>query len=262
VARQNNVVLQTGHVERFNPAFGAATTHVENPKYIESTRAGAFTFRSTDVGVVMDLMIHDIDLILSMVRSKVRKVDALGFSVLGGHEDVANARLEFESGCIATLNASRISSTATRIMNLWGGRAFAGIDFGSRTANIVRPSEVLLRRQFDVDALSADEVEYYKTHLAVEHLPCETLEFDAVDALALEVNDFVESILIGRVPRVSGEAGYEAVAVAETILAEIGAHAWDSSHVGPMGVPRGAVISPPHFAMPEAERSTIRREAG
>ena len=96
-------MLQVGHVERFNPAFHAAAAQIRDPKYIEAVRTSGFTFRSTDVGVVLDLMIHDIDLVLSMVRSPLRKVDALGFSVLGGHEDVANARLEFECGCVATL---------------------------------------------------------------------------------------------------------------------------------------------------------------
>ena len=119
-----------------------------NPKYIEAVRASGFTFRSTDVGVVLDLMIHDIDLVLSLVRSPLRKVDALGVSVLGGHEDVANARLEFECGCVATLSASRVSYEPVRRMQVWSARAFAAIDFAARTATLVRPSETLLRRQF------------------------------------------------------------------------------------------------------------------
>ena len=117
-------------------------------------RSSGFTFRSTDVGVVLDLMIHDIDLVLSMVGSPLRKVDALGFSVLGGHEDVANARLEFECGCVATLSASRVSYEQVRRMQVWSAEGFAAIDFAARTATLVRPSETLRRRQFDVDALT------------------------------------------------------------------------------------------------------------
>ena len=100
------------------------------------------------MGVVLDLMIHDIDLVLSLVRSPLRKVDALGISVLGGHEDVANARLEFECGCVATLSASRVSYEPVRRMQVWSAEAFAGIDFASRTATLVRPSETLRRRRF------------------------------------------------------------------------------------------------------------------
>ena len=118
-AKTQNLVLQVGHVERFNPAFHAVASRTQNPKYIEAVRASGFTFRSTDVGVVLDLMIHDIDLVLSLVRSPLRKVDALGTTVVGGHEDVANARLEFECGCVATLSASRVSYEAVRRMHVW-----------------------------------------------------------------------------------------------------------------------------------------------
>jgi len=108
-AEKQGVVLQVGHVERFNPAFAAAAPYLVEPKYIEAVRASGFTFRSTDVGVVLDLMIHDIDLVLSLVGSPVQRVEAMGVSVLGGHEDAANARIQFASGCVATLSASRVS---------------------------------------------------------------------------------------------------------------------------------------------------------
>ena len=193
-ARRRNVVLQVGHVERFNPAFHAAAAQLRDPKYIEAVRTSGFTFRSTDVGVVLDLMIHDIDLVLSMVGSPLRKVDALGFSVLGGHEDVANARLEFECGCVATLSASRVSYEAMRRMQVWSAEGFAAVDFAARTATLVRPSETLRRRQFHVDGLTPEGVEHYRQHFAEEHLPQERLTFDAVDALALELDDFIDSI--------------------------------------------------------------------
>ena len=265
LAERKGLVLQVGHVERFNPAFVKATAHTPSPKYIEAVRSSGFTFRSTDVGVVLDLMIHDIDLVLSLVRSPLRRVEALGLSVLGGHEDVANARLEFESGCIATLSASRVSYDPSRRMHVWSTRAFAGIDFASRTTNVVQPSETLLRRKFDVDSLSPDEVEHYKQHLTEEHLPLETEQFEAVDALALEAEDFVDAILSPRAPRVSGAAGRDALVVAEEILAKIHTHAWDDSvdgPVGPMGVPRRRVIPAPHFAVTPVEAPMVRKEAG
>jgi len=251
LARQHELTLQVGHVERFNPAFDAATAQIRDPKYIDAVRTSPFPFRSTDVGVVFDVMIHDIDLVLSMVPGKLRRVDALGISVLGGHEDVANVRLEFESGCVANLSASRVSHESMRRMQAWSGRAFVSIDFAARTTAFVRPSETLLRRQFDVDALTPEEVAYYRDHLAEEHLPREQLQSPAVDALALELDDFVESIRQQRSPRVAGAAGRDAVAVGEQILARIHAHAWDASLDGPSGplaLPGRHILHAPHFA--------------
>ena len=242
------LVLQVGHVERFNPALAAAIPHARNPKFIEAVRASGFTFRSMDVGVVLDLMIHDIDVVLSLVRSPLRSVEALGVAILGGHEDVAHARLEFQSGCVANLSASRVSYEAARKMQIWAPRAYANIDFGARTTTLVRPSEALLRGEFHADRLTPDQVDYYKTHLAEEHLPKEQQTFAAVDALALELEDFVDSILSARQPRVSGEAGRDALALAEQILAGIANHAWDPAlqpATGPMAVPYPRIVPPP-----------------
>ena len=119
LARKKNLVLQVGHVERFNPALTSVQDKIGDPKFIDAVRTSGYTFRSTDVGVVMDLMIHDIDVILSLVKSPVEKVDALGISVLGDHEDMANARLSFASGCVATLSASRVSYHPQRTMQVY-----------------------------------------------------------------------------------------------------------------------------------------------
>ena len=265
VARRHGAVLQVGHVERFNPALAAALPYVPNPKYIEAVRASGFTFRSTDIGVVLDLMIHDLDVVLSMVRSPVSKVDALGLSVLGGHEDVANVRIEFDSGCVASLSASRVSHQPSRWMQIWAPRGMAAIDFASRKTRVVRPSEALLRRRFDVDSLSPDEVEHYKDHLLEEHLPRKEMQSDAVDALTLELEDFADSIRTSRSPRVSGEQGRDAVAVAEQILTKIGTHAWDDvpgGLVGPSATPRPSVIPAPHFDLSALAPHPQRKEAG
>jgi len=263
-AGRNKLVLQVGHVERFNPAFTAAVPYAQNPKYVEAVRTSGFTFRSTDVGVVLDLMIHDLDLILSMVRSPVRTVEALGLSVLGGQEDLANARLVFENGCVATLSASRVSYEAVRRMHVWAPQAFASIDFATRKTRLVQPSEALLRRQFDVDSLSGEEVEHLKTHLAEVHLPQQEIEAAAVDALLLEVEDFVQSIRRPRAPRVTGEQARQAIAVAEQILDKIHAHAWDGEAdgpVGPLAVPRPSVVLAPHWRH-APESAPIERKAG
>jgi predicted dehydrogenase len=264
-ARRHKRVLQVGHVERFNPAFHAAAPQVAYPKYIEAVRASGYTFRSTDVGVVLDLMIHDIDLVLSLVRSPLRKVDALGVSVLGGHEDAANARLEFECGCVASLSASRVSHEPARRMQVWSAGAFASIDFATRRATLVHPSETLLGRKFRVDGLTPEQIEHYREHFAEEHLPREELALEAVDALALEIDDFVESIRTSREPRVNGEAGRDALAVAEQVLARIHTHCWDASidgPTGPLAVSRRHVISAPHFDLSVIQPPAIHEKAG
>lgn len=269
-ARRRGLVLQVGHVEQFSPALASALPYVQNPKYIEAVRAGGFTFRSTDIGVVLDLMIHDIDLVLSLVKSPLRRVEALGLSVLGGHEDVANARLYFECGCIANLNASRVSHAAGRRMQVWCRRAYAHIDFAALKTTVVEPSESLLSRKFDVDALSPAELEHHKTHFQQEHLPLRELQGEKVDALVLQQQDFVESIRAPRQPRVSGQKARDAVAAAERILQKIHTHAWDDSAeglVGPLAVPRPNVIPSPHWEKPHwsiapAEAPFERKEAG
>jgi predicted dehydrogenase len=252
-ARRSGAILQVGHVERFNPAFTAlsdASAEGDSPifaagspvgkggalgaakigtvprgrfplRYVEAVRNGPFSLRSTDVGVVLDLMIHDLDLVLSLVRSRVRRVEAVGISVLGGHEDVAHARLEFQSGCVASLSASRVSYEAVRRMQVLSARSMAAIDFAARTATTIRPSETLLGGRFDVERLSPAEIEHYKMHFMEEHLPRQTRQFPAVDALALELDDFVDSIRSDRPPRVTGEQGRQAVALAEEILYQI-----------------------------------------
>jgi predicted dehydrogenase len=259
LARRKNLILQVGHVERFNPAFTAAAECIKSPKYIDAVRASGYTFRSTDVGVVLDLMIHDIDLVLSLVKSRVRSVEAMGVSVVGGHEDVANARISFECGCVANLSASRVSYEAVRRMQIWSLQGFGSIDFATRSLSVVRPSETLLRREFEVDLLTPEEVEHQRKNFAGEHLPREVQNFEAVDALALEVQDFIESIQNRREPRVTGEAGRDAVSLAEEILDHIHDHAWDSTQDGPAGpraLPRRHTIPAPHFTMPS------RRVAG
>jgi predicted dehydrogenase len=264
VARRNGAVLQVGHVERFNPALAPALGLAGHPKYIEAVRAGPFTFRSTDIGVVLDLMIHDLDLALAMVRSRVRRIDALGLSVLGGHEDAANARLEFECGCVAALSASRVSDQPARRMQVWSPQGFAAIDFAARKTTLVRPSETLLRRELKIDAIAAGDAPDRDAVLQ-EHLRREEIEFAPVDAIALELDDFVQSIRGSRPPRVTGEAGRDAVALAERILERIQAHAWDEQTdgpVGPMATARPSVIPAPHVKLALAPLPMPRREAG
>jgi predicted dehydrogenase len=266
VAQLNGVLLQVGHIERFNPAFVAAAAEISEPKYVEAVRASGFTGRSTDIGVVYDLMIHDIDLVLSLVGSPLKSVSALGMAILGRHEDVAHARLEFESGCVANLSASRVSYSPApkRQMQIWSVQGFAAIDFTSRSAQLVRPSDEVVQREFEFERLTAEEKAAFQDRLFREVLRVEPLAVEAGNALADELRDFVDSIRAARAPRVTGQAGRDAVAVAETILHSIRVHPWQGRSVGPIGplaMPEVPILRGPHWQSAVQPRPA-RREAG
>ena len=147
---------------------------------------------------------------------------------------------------MAVLSASRVSYEQVRRLSVWSAAGFAAVDLAARTATLVRPSETLLRRRFCVDGLTPEGVEHYRAHFAEEHLPREQLAFDAVDALALELDDFIGAIRASHEPRVGGEAGRDALAVAEQILDRIDAHSWDASldgPTGPLAVPRRRLLA-------------------
>ncbi|HEY2761577.1 MAG TPA: Gfo/Idh/MocA family oxidoreductase, partial [Pirellulales bacterium] len=152
-ANQHGRIVQVGHIERFNPAWNRREVMplVRQPKYIEASRCSGYTFRSTDIGVVLDLMIHDLDLALHFANSPVRHVQALGISVLGEHEDVAQARLEFANGCVANLSASRISFKQLRHMQVWSDQGCVTFDFATRAATTICPVTEVLQREFDLD---------------------------------------------------------------------------------------------------------------
>ncbi|HQU45313.1 MAG: hypothetical protein B7Z73_08415 [Planctomycetia bacterium 21-64-5] len=265
LARRRGLVLQVGHVERFNPAFVAAQPYVRAPKYIEAVRRGGFSFRSTDIGVVLDLMVHDIDLVLSIVNSPLRRVDALGVALFGRHEDLVNARLSFENGCVAALSASRASHSAARTLHVWSAQGFAAVDLAARTVDVVRPSAAVLRGELDVERLTPDERSLLKDSLLDEHLPRQTVGVEPGDPLSGELSDFVTSIRTGRAPRVSGEAGLEAVKLAERILLQVQTHAWEGNPTGPVG-PRVAgapqILRGPHWHLKPSEAPAERRRAG
>ena len=165
---------------------------------------------------------------------------------------------------MAVLSASRVGDQPVRRMQIWSSQGFAAIDFQARKTALVQPSEALLRRELDVAALAADD-RADKEDFLKEHLPRQELSFDSVDALALEIEDFIQSIRAPRTPRVTGEQGRDAVALAERILRKIEAHAWDGRTTGPVGpaaIPCPPVVPAPHFAIKPASTPIPRREAG
>jgi predicted dehydrogenase len=221
-ADQSNCVLQVGHVERFNPAFLAGRHIVNQPQLVEAVRAAPYTFRSTDVSVVLDLMIHDIDLALSLVQSEVRRVDAIGGKVLGPNEDWAQARITFASGAVASLSASRLHPSVQRTMQVVGEHGILWLDFQAKTAKSMRPSDEICNIP-DVNRLAPAERDALKAELTTRHLAVRELPVAENNAILEEQREFAAAIQTGAEVTASGQAGRDAVAVAEQVLCAIAA---------------------------------------
>ena len=252
-ARARNLVLQVGHVERFNPAFAAAS-QVTQPRYVEAVRASGYTGRSVDVGVVLDLMIHDIDLVLSLVGSELVEVHAVGTAVLGPHEDLAHAHLRFANGCLASLNASRTSYQPRRTMQVFGPQGYAGMDFATGSAKLIRPSERVRRRQIDVAQLTVEERRQLQEGLFTDLLLVEDVQPEKRNAILDEQHDFVISIRSGQKPQVTGQHGRDALAVAERILEQI--------HQQKQAGGRGPLTQGPHWELASPRVAERTRKAG
>jgi predicted dehydrogenase len=249
LARAAGAVLQVGHIERFNPAFEELQRVPLQPKFVECQRIGPFTGRSTDIGAVLDLMIHDLDLLLSLVRAPVRSVDALGAAIFGGHEDVVNARLTFADGCVANLTASRVSPQPLRQMRIWGPEGYAGLDFARRRLTLIQPSEHLRHNGLDPRWLEPGTRNWLKDELFGTHLLVQERNASQGDQLTRELQHFVECVRTGSRPRVSGEEGRDALALATRILESVQTHQWEGhpeGAVGPSQVPprRGPLFLP------------------
>ncbi len=245
LAGRHGVLLQVGHIERYNPALSALEGLAFRPKYIAAERLGTYTFRSTDIGVVLDLMIHDIDLVLSMVAAPVKSVAAVGVGLFGDHEDVANARIEFEDGCVANLTASRASFQAVRKMRLFGSEGYVTLDFATRQGTIVRPSDRLRRGEVDLDGLDLSQPAAIKERIFGKILRVDQVQGEGREPLALELEDFVLAVRTGSRPRVIGSDALRSIRLADQILRSLRSHAWEGRIDGPTG--------PHHLPEPLAE---------
>jgi predicted dehydrogenase len=255
LARRHRVTLQVGHIERFNPAFEALLERPLQPKFIRSERCGGFSGRSTDIGVVLDLMIHDIDLMLALVGSPVRDVSALGVSVLGGHEDAVQATLTFANGCVGQLSASRVNSEPVRRMHVWAPEGFVAVDLAKRKLTLTQPAAHLRHGGLDSRRLDPAMLHSLKTELFSRHFLTREIDCNTADQLTCELQDFVSSVRTGRRPRVDGAAGREALAVACRVVESVRRHSWSGNADGPFGPlslpdPRGLL-----FPYPEQERA-------
>ncbi len=262
IAKSHGRVLQVGHVERFNPTWTTAQSQLGAPKFIDAIRAGVYSGRSTDIGVVMDLMIHDLDLILSLDHSPVRNIRASGVAVLGTHEDLAEARLEFESGCIANLRASRLATTATRRMQVYSADAYADVDFSADQVQIVKPSKDVCARAVCLDDLTHAERMQAKERIFDEFLRLETLSVPKRNAILDEQNDFALSIRSGALPSVTGEDGARAVEIAARIVEQLNQHRWDGEPSHPWRIGAQATQEPTILTMPAPEMPIRTRRAG
>jgi predicted dehydrogenase len=228
-------LLQVGHIERYNPALSALEGLRLRPKYITSERLSTHTFRSTDIGAVLDIMIHDLDLVLAMVPAAVRSVAAVGVSVFGGHEDVANARVEFEDGCVADLTASRVSFQTVRKMRLWGAEGYASLDFASKEGTLVQPSDRLRRGELELEGVDLTKPSAIKERLFGTILRVDRVQTEGREQLALELEDFVSAVRSASRPKVSGEDALRTMRLADQILRSIHAHQWEGTPAGLTG---------------------------
>jgi predicted dehydrogenase len=196
LAREGARILQVGHLERFNPAIRALEKAIREPKFVECHRLAPFVERGTDVDVVLDLMIHDIDVIASLVRAPVRQVDAVGVPVLTDKPDIANARITFANGCVANVTASRVSMKRERKIRIFQPDAYVSIDYDQKRAQI-----------------------YHRPEKGASWMDIrgETIEIKEGDALADQLDSFLECVRSRATPLVSGEEGLRALEIAASI---------------------------------------------
>lgn len=212
LVKESNVKLQVGHVERFNPAYLALKNLSLSPMFIEVHRLAQFNPRGTEVSVILDLMIHDIDIILSMVKSDVKSISASGVAVMTDTPDIANVRIEFNNGCVANLTSSRISMKRMRKMRLFQKDAYIGIDFLNKKTEIIK-----LKGMQDLDAFSFDlDTPSGKRTIAILNP-----QIPEVNAIKLELEKFRDSIVNNTPTIVSEVDGFRAMDVAHQILQKI-----------------------------------------
>ena len=195
LAAARNLVLQVGHVERFNPVLSALEKRLTNPRFIEAHRLSPYPNRSTDIGVVLDLMIHDLEIILHLVRSPIQTVDAVGVPVLSRQEDIANARIRFENGCVANITSSRISPEQMRKIRVFQEDVYLSLDYQNQSGEMYRRT---------TEGLKRDDV-----------------EIEREEPLKRELAAFIECATTGRAPKVSGFQAAAALELAVDITRRI-----------------------------------------
>ncbi|OHB84496.1 MAG: hypothetical protein A3J73_01265 [Planctomycetes bacterium RIFCSPHIGHO2_02_FULL_38_41] len=221
ISKARGLVLQAGYIERFNPAIAAIKRLSVNPRFIECHRLSPFTFRSADIGVVLDLMIHDIDILLYITNSKVKKFDAVGVNVISDKEDIANVRIQFQNGCVANVTASRVSITPMRKIRLFSEDSYISIDYQKKDALIYKKSPELTLKSLNICDTNVSTIADLKSYVFGDLLKIEHIKMDDYEPLKKELESFVDCIVNHKEPVVSGEEGLRAIEVANDILREI-----------------------------------------
>lgn len=216
IAKESKMKMQVGHVERFNPAFIAAEPFINKPMFIESHRLAPFNPRGIDVPVVLDLMIHDIDIILHVVNSEVIDIQASGVNIISDSNDITNARLEFENGCVANLTASRISMKSMRKTRFFQPNAYISVDFLEKKTEIIRMKELSENEIVDPFAMILDLENGSSRKQIIINKP----EIQPINAIQTELEKFGEAIIYDKTPTVTLEDGCRALEVAYRILNE------------------------------------------
>ncbi len=219
IAREANVKVQVGHVERFNPAFLAAETTFDRPMFIESHRLAQFNPRGTDVPVILDLMIHDIDIVLSVVKSNIKKISASGVAVVSDTPDIANARIEFDNGCVANLTASRISLKNMRKSRFFQRDAYISVDFLKKELEVVKINDVN-----DATPPMGFILELGPGR-GTKQINFDKPEIKPLNAIKAELESFNAAIVNNTVPMVTINDGYSALEVAYKIIEKINLNA-------------------------------------
>lgn len=224
LAQENDRVLQVGHVERFNPVFDYLQSVAKEPRFIETHRLSPYPARSMDIGVVLDLMIHDLDIVLAFVDSPVKEVDGVGVPVLSANEDIANARLKFENGCVANLTVSRVSPERMRKIRVFSGgetTSYVSLDYQKQEGYIYRVAADCAEESSLWQKLLHAKDSAIVSEFGGKKVVREPVPIAKDEPLKLELQHFVECVRERQTPKVSGEAGRQALEVALEITRQI-----------------------------------------
>jgi predicted dehydrogenase len=225
-AKKSGAILQVGHVERFNPVLRGIAEIGRKARYIESHRLAPFTFRSTDIGVVLDLMIHDLDLVLALVQSEIVSVDAFGGAVFTPAEDMASAVIKFQNGAVAHLTANRVALKPMRKMRVFSPEGYVSLDFNAGQGIVVRKQPGWDLTKLDVDSVDRSQVGDLYKYVFQGLLKLEETKLDDGNPLRDELAAFLQCVRDRSVPLVRGEDGVAAVAAAEKVVAAIAKNRW------------------------------------
>jgi len=227
LANKHNVVAAVGHSERCNPVVQAVKRLDIEPKFIEANRISPYPFRSTDVGVVLDVMIHDIDIILSLAAGKISKIDAAGLSVIGDKEDICNARIVFDNGCIANVTASRLALKTERKVRLFSRQVYVSLDYFKKRGIVIKADPNINVVKWINEKQQAGDLDLTTVNWP-DLLQIEELDIDDKEPIRLEQENFLRAVMDRNfMPEVSAEEGLAALECAEKILASVKTNQWN-----------------------------------